>query len=136
VQVASGEGPSVDLEIDNQGRTHMVYDAGQRGVLGHLWCDSNCTSAESWQRRILETNEELMADFAPAIPFTCNQQTAYAWLDAIPSLTFDNTGKLVVAYDVKYVATCYYQDPAKPDPIITRVERIWWAVRWAYFAQP
>lgn len=136
VQVASGEGPSVDLEIDNQGRTHMVYDAGQRGVLGHLWCDSNCTSAERWQRRILKTNEELLADFAPAIPFTCDQQTAYSWLDAIPSLTFDNAGKLVVAYDVKYVATCYYQDPLKPDPIITRVERIWWAVRWDYFAQP
>lgn len=136
VQVASGEGPSVDLELDSQGRTHMVYDAGQRGVLGHLWCDSNCTSADSWQRRILETSEQLVAEFAPAIPFTCSQQVALAWLEAIPSLTFDSTGQLVVAYDVRNLATCYYQDPAKPEPIITRVERIWWAVRWAHFAQP
>lgn len=135
VQVASGEGPSVDLAIDDQGRTHMVYDAGQHGVLGHLWCDGNCTTAEPWQRRILVTNEQLMSDYAPASPFTCDQM-ARAWLDAIPSVRFDSAGRMVVAYDVKNVATCYYHDPAKPEPVITRVERIWWAVRWDQFAQP
>jgi hypothetical protein len=136
VQVANGEGESVDLEIDHQGRSHLVYDAGQRGVLGHLWCDVNCTATDGWQRRILESNEQLMTEFAPASPFTCDQMTR-AWLDAIPSLTLDSQGKLVVAYDVKNVATCYYTDPADPQhPVISRVERIWWAVRWAYFSQP
>ncbi|MEZ4867184.1 MAG: hypothetical protein R3C14_38020 [Caldilineaceae bacterium] len=136
VQVASGEGQGVDLEIDKQGRTHMIYDAGQRGALGHLWCGSNCTNANSWQRRILETSEQLMAEFAPASPFSCDQ-IERAWLDAIPSVTFDPEGRIVVAYDVKNVATCYYIDPAHPhDPVITRVERIWWAVRWDYFSQP
>jgi hypothetical protein len=60
VQVASGEGTNVDLAIDTQNRTYMVYDAGQRGTLGELWCDANCTSAGAWQRRILETSEQLV----------------------------------------------------------------------------
>jgi hypothetical protein len=135
-QVASGEGKNADLAIDAQGRMHMVYDAGQRGVVGHLWCDSNCTVASSWQRRILETSDQLQQQFPVAIPFTCDQETEHAWLDAVPMATFDNAGRLVIAYDTKHVATCYYRDPTRPDPIITRVERIWWAVRWAFFNQP
>jgi hypothetical protein len=135
-EVATGEGKSVDLAIDPQGRMHMVYDAGQRGALGHLWCDSDCTTGSQWQRRILETSDQLQAEFPVAIPFTCNQETEHAWLDALPTVDFGPDGELVVAYDVKHVATCYYRDPGNPDPIITRVERIWWAVRWAFFEQP
>lgn len=138
VQVASGEGKSVDLAIDAQGRTHMVYDAGQRGTLGELWCDTGCTDANQWQRRILETNEKLMEEFKPASPFHCDQPDEQrAWLDAIPTVDFDPQSRLVVAYDVKNVVTCYYRDPTKPnDPPQSRVERLWWAVRWAVFPQP
>jgi len=35
--MASRAGPDVDMEIDQQGRSHIVYDAGQRGVLAYLW---------------------------------------------------------------------------------------------------
>lgn len=135
-QVASGEGKNVDLAIDAQGRMHMVYDAGQRGVIGHIWCDTNCKQANQWQRRILETSDQLQAEFPVDIPFTCNDQTEHAWLDAVPVVTFDKDRRLIVAYDTKHVATCYYQEPGRPDRIITRVERIWWAVRWAFFPQP
>jgi hypothetical protein len=135
VPVASGEGQSVDLAIDPQGRTHLVYDAGQRGALGELWCDTDCTSAASWQRRILETSEQLMQQFAPASPLSCDQQER-VWLDAIPQAAFDAQGRLVVAYDVKNVARCYSIDPADPThPIYSKVERIWWAVRLAQFPQ-
>jgi hypothetical protein len=135
VQVASGEGMNVDLAIDAQGRTHMVYDAGQRGTLGEVWCDTNCTSAGAWQRRILETSAQLMQEFAPASPFTCDQQER-AWLDAIPSVAFSPAGQLVVAYDTKNVAICYFTDPTDPSkPPSTRVERIWWGVRWASFGR-
>lgn len=137
VEVAQGEGKNVDIEIDKQGRTHMVYDAGQRGSLGQLWCDTDCASASQWQRRILETSDELQAQFPVAIPFTCNQETEHAWLDAVPQAVFDKDNRLVVAYDIVHYATCYYTDPAHPDDhIITHVDRIWWAVRWARFAQP
>ena len=136
VQVAQGEGRNVDLAIDGRGRTHMVYDAGQRGALGELWCDASCGTAAQWQRRILETNEQLMADWAPASSFTCDQQQR-AWLDAIPMVAFDSAHNMVVAYDLKNVAICYYQDPTRPgDPPGSKVERIWWAVRWARFTQP
>jgi hypothetical protein len=136
VQIASGEGQHADLAIDAQGRTHMVYDAGQRGTIGEVWCDANCTSASQWQRRILETNAQLMQEFAPASPLSCDQQER-VWLDAIPAVAFDAQGRLVVAYDIKNVARCYYYDPAHPnDPIYTKVERLWWAVRWASFARP
>ena len=135
MQVASGEGMNVDLAIDVQGRTHMVYDAGQRGTLGELWCDTNCTNPGAWQRRILETSNQLMQEFAPASPFTCDQQER-AWFDAIPSVAFSPAGQLVVAYDIKNVATCYFTDPTDPSkPPSTRVERIWWGVRWASFAR-
>jgi hypothetical protein len=135
VQVASGEGLNVDLAIDAQGRTHMVYDAGQRGALAEMWCDANCASAGIWQRRILETSDQLMQDFAPASPFTCDQLQR-AWLDAIPSVSFSPAGQLVVAYDIKNVATCYYSDPTDPTkPPSSRVERIWWGVRWATFGR-
>jgi hypothetical protein len=41
-------------------------------------------------------------------------------------VAFDAQGHLVVAYDVKNVARCYYYDPAHPnDQIYTKVERIW-----------
>jgi hypothetical protein len=136
VQVASGEGKNVDLAIDPHGRTHMVYDAGQRGTIGELWCDTSCTSASQWQRHILETSEQLMQQFAPASPLSCDQQER-AWLDAIPQLAFDAQGRLVVAYDVKNVARCYTIDPANPTHrIYSTVERIWWAVRLAQFPQP
>jgi hypothetical protein len=135
VQITSGEGMNVDLAIDAQGRTHMVYDAGQRGTLGEVWCDRGCTAAGAWQRRILETSPQLMQEFAPASPFTCDQLKR-AWFDAIPSVAFNPAGRLVVAYDIKNVATCYYSDPADPSkPPSTRVERIWWGVRWASFAR-
>jgi len=44
----------------------MVSAAGQRGTLGELWCDAGCTSADAWQRRILETSAQLMQAFALA----------------------------------------------------------------------
>jgi hypothetical protein len=135
-QVTSGEGKNVDLAIDPQGRTHLVYDAGQRGPLAESWCDAGCEQAARWQRRILETSEQLMQEFAPASPFTCNQQVR-AWVDGIPSVAFDSQGKLVVAYDTRNVAICYYTDPNNPDgPPLSEVNRLWWAVRWAYFARP
>jgi hypothetical protein len=135
-QVASGEGKNVDLGIDAGGRLHMVYDAGQRGTIGEVWCDTNCREATQWQRRILETSDELQAEFPVAAPFTCDQEER-AWLDAVPAVDFDSEGQLVVAYDVKHVSICYYQDPANPeDPPMSRVERIWWAVRWAFFPRP
>jgi hypothetical protein len=133
-QVASGEGKNVDLAIDAQGRTHMVYDAGSRGTIGEVWCDANCANAGQWQRRILETSEQLNQEFAPASPLSCNQEVR-AWFDAIPSVAFDAQGRLVVAYDTKNVVTCYYdQGPGQPPG--SRVERLWWAVRWAQFPRP
>ncbi|HET9222866.1 MAG TPA: hypothetical protein VFO07_10200 [Roseiflexaceae bacterium] len=135
-QVTSGEGKNVDLAIDAAGRTHMVYDAGQRGTLGEVWCDSNCTNAAQWQRRILETSEQLQREFAPASPLTCDQDQR-VWLDAIPSVAFDAQGRLVVAYDVRNVTFCYYTDPNNPGgPPYQKVQRLWWAVRWAQFPRP
>jgi hypothetical protein len=134
--VASGEGKSVDLEIDAAGRTHMVYDAGQRGVLGELWCDAGCADAGAWQRRILETTEGLSADLAPASPLTCDQQER-VWFDALPQVSFDAQGKMVVAYDAVNYARCYFIDPADPTHrIYSQVKRIWWGVRLAQFTQP
>jgi hypothetical protein len=133
VQVASGEGNNVDLAIDAQGRAHMVYDAGMRGTIGELWCDAGCVSAGAWQRRILETSDQLMQEYAPASPLFCDQQVR-AWLDAIPTIAFDSQGRMVVAYDTKNVATCYY-DQGPGNPPGSRVERLWWAVRWATFAR-
>ena len=116
IAVASGEGKNVDLAIDGQGRTHLVYDAGQRGILAEVWCDSNCTVAESWGRRILETSEALQQEFAPASPFSCDQEVR-AWLDAVPSVRFGPQGEIVVAYDAVNYTTCYYTDPTRPgDP--------------------
>jgi hypothetical protein len=133
VQVASGEGQGVDLAIDPQGRTHMVYDAGQRGTLGELWCDTHCTDANAWQRRILETSEQLTQQFAPASPLTCSQQDR-AWFDSIPQVAFDANGQMIVAYDAKNVARCFSIDPADPTKrIYSRIERIWWAVRLVQF---
>jgi len=127
---------NADLLIDAQGRTHMVYDAGQRGVVGEVWCDAACTSAGAWQRRILETNEQLMHEFTPASPLSCSLQEV-AWLDALPAATVDASGRLVVAYDAKFVARCFYYDPTDPtNKIYTKVERIWRAVRWAQFPRP
>jgi len=135
--VASGEGTNVDLAIDQQGRAHMVYDAGQRGVLAEMWCATNCISESQWQRRILKTTEQLTAEFAPASPLSCDQGVDQRiWMDAIPKLTFDPTGKLVVAYDVVNRATCYYSAPGDPSKVFSKVERIWWAVRWDNFDQP
>lgn len=134
VPVASGEGLNVDLGIDSRGRAHMVYDAGQRGILAHLSCAGNCGDSAAWQRRVLETSEQLNTQFAPASPFTCSQ-IQRAWLDGIPSLAFGPSDEIVVAYDAKNVAVCYYQDPTDPTkPPSTRVDRIWWAVRWASFS--
>lgn len=135
-QVAGGEGQSVDLAFDANGRAHMVYDAGQRGILGELWCDASCTSADAWQRRILETSEQLTQELAPASPLTCDQQER-VWFDAIPQVAFDAQGKLVVAYDATNYARCYTVDPADPThPVYSEVKRIWWAVRLSQFAQP
>ena len=134
--VASGEGKNVDLAIDAAGRTHMVYDAGQRGALGEVWCDTGCTDEAQWQRRILETSEQLQEEFAPASPLTCDQDER-AWLNAIPTVAFDAQGQLVVAYDIKNVTFCYYTDPNNPGgPLLQKVERLWWAVRWAHFPRP
>ncbi|HMO58520.1 MAG TPA: hypothetical protein PKC19_14255, partial [Roseiflexaceae bacterium] len=134
VQVAAGEGLNVDLAIDGQGRTHLVYDAGQRGALGQLWCTSNCTVAAAWQRRILETSEQLMGQFAPASPLSCSQQER-AWFDAIPQVAFDRQGRMAVAYDITNYARCYTIDPSDPTRrIYSEVKRIWWAVRWVQFA--
>ena len=57
-----------------------------------------------------------------------------AWLDAARRRL---TGRLMVAYDTKFVARCFYYDPTDPtNKIYTKVERIWWAVRWAQFPRP
>jgi len=132
-QVASGEGNNVDLAFDPLGRIHMVYDAGMRGTIGEVWCDTSCTSAGQWQRRTLETSAQLMQEFAPASPLSCAQEQR-TWLDAIPTIAFDSQGRMAVAYDTKNVATCYY-DQGPGNPPGSRVERLWWAVRWASFAR-
>lgn len=139
VQVAEGEGKNADLTIDEQGRTYLVYDAGQRGVLGAQACDGNCTNPGSWRRAILQTTEQLQQEFAPASPLNCaqNEEEGRAWLDAVPTTAFDRQGRLVVAYDVKNVAICYYTDPAHPnDPVWSKVERLWWAVRVGFYPVP
>jgi hypothetical protein len=131
--VVEGEGKNVDLAFDAQGRAHMVYDAGQHGVIGEAWCDADCSSAAQWENRILETSEQLQQEFAPASPFTCDQDERQ-WLDAIPSVAFDSQGRLVVAYDTRNVTTCYYTDPSDPTgPPLSRVERLWWAIHWSFF---
>ncbi len=138
IQIASGEGRNPDLGFDANHRAHVVYDAGQRGVLGVLWCATNCSDTLSWQRRILESSADLMQVIAPASPAHCEQALdKRAWLDAIPELAFDGAGHIVVAYDVKNVAICLYTDPGNPGkPPSSRVERLWWAVRWITFDQP
>lgn len=134
--IATGEGRSVDLGIDPQGRMHMVYDGGQRGVLSAAWCANNCGQAGQWHREVLETGDQLQNEFPVASPFTCDQQKR-GWLDALPTLAFDAQGRRIVAYDLKNVAVCYYTDPTNPSkPPTTRVERLWWAVRWAFFPKP
>jgi hypothetical protein len=135
--VASGEGLNVDLAIDPQGRKHMVYDAGQRAALAELWCEAgaDCTQAATWQHRNLETSQQLQAQFAPASPLNCDQENR-AWLDAVPKVTFDAQGTMIVGYDIKNVTTCYYQDPNNPGgPLKSKVERLWWAVRLAFFGR-
>jgi D-alanine-D-alanine ligase-like ATP-grasp enzyme len=125
---------NADMVISAQGRTYLVYDAGQHGVIGTVWCDSGCNNPAAWRRQILETNEQLIREFKPASPLSCGQQDG-AWLDALPSAAVTPTGQLVVAYDTKYVARCFYYDPADPTrKIYTKVERVWWAVRWARFS--
>ena len=138
VQVAQGEGKNVDLALDAAGRTHMVYDAGERGTVADAWCDTACTDGGSWQRRVLETSAQLSEESAPPSPLSCDQeQQDRVWLDAIPQVTFDPQARLVVAYDTTNYARCYYVDPAHPgDPVYSRVEKLWWAVRWAQFPQP
>jgi hypothetical protein len=129
---------NVDLAIDPQGRTHMVYDAGQRAIVAEAWCETgaDCTQAGNWQRRILETSDQLKALFPVASPLTCDQQAQQAWFDSVPQATFDAQGNLVVAYDAKNVVTCYYTNPNNPTgPPLSRVERLWWAVRWAVFGR-
>lgn len=135
-QVASGEGQGVDLARGPDGRMHMVYDAGQRGVLGELWCDAGCGEASAWQRRILRTSEQLDQDLSPASPLTCSQQER-AWFDATPQATFSANGDLIVAYDATNYARCYTVDPSDPTHrIYSEVKRIWWGVRWEQFARP
>ena len=135
-EIVSGEGKNVDLSIDSRGRTYMVYDAGQRGLLGAAWCDDNCTDQASWQRVILETSEQLAEEFWPANPLSCSNEER-AWLDAVPTVSFDAQDRLIIGYDVKNVAVCYYQDPTNPQaPPQSRVERIWWAVRLGFYARP
>ena len=68
--------------------------------------------------------------------FRATYELVTAWLDALPSAAVTPAGDLVVAYDAKYVGRCFYYDPADPTrKIYTKVERIWWAVRWAAFAR-
>ena len=134
--IANGEGKNVDLAIDSQGRTHMVYDAGQRAVLAERWCDSDCLTATQWQQRRLETSTQLQAEFPTAIPLNCDDGE-HAWFDAIPQVNFTSQGQLVVAYDAVDYAVCYFRDPTNPqNPPGREVKRIWWAVRWAYFERP
>ncbi|HEX7071077.1 MAG TPA: T9SS type A sorting domain-containing protein [Rhodothermales bacterium] len=136
VQIAHGEGKNVDLEIDSRGRTYMVYDAGERGVLATMWCDGTCTDPMAWDREVLETSEQLAEEFWPANPLSCSDEHR-AWLDAVPDARLDADDELVVAYDVKNVAICYYYDPTRPnDPPQTHVDRIWWTVRLGFYGRP
>jgi hypothetical protein len=57
-----------------------------------------------------------------------------AWLDALPSASVAPSGELVVAYDAKFVARCFFVDPTDPTKrVYSEVKRVWWAVRWALF---
>jgi hypothetical protein len=74
------------------------------------------------RRELQQQHAQLMQEFAPASPLSCDQEER-AWLDAIPTVAFDSQGRLIVAYDVKNVVVCYYdQGPGQPPG--SKVERL------------
>lgn len=124
------EGQNADLALDRQGRPRMAYKTS--AGLGYAWCDVACQSGGAqWKRTVVETSAALKQDFPVAHPTSCDPAV---WTDPIPALALDAQGQPRIAYDNLAAAKCYYTKPGDPNTY-SRVEKLFRAVRWVYFAQ-
>jgi hypothetical protein len=131
IDLEVSQGQNADLALDTQGRPRMAYKINSG--LGYAWCNTACeTAGAQWQRKVIETSAELQQDFPVPWPTSCDPSV---WTDPIPALALDAQGLPRIAYDNLSVAKCYYTKPGDPNTY-SKIEKLFRAVRWLYFAQP
>lgn len=112
-----GKGKYVALAFTAAGQPRVavidtVYDEtgnNPADTLFYLTCNTNCQSVDAqWQRKTVETGDNLAAEWTGAYPPAC---VGGEWYMLFPLLALDAAGNAHVSYDTNYVAKCEY-DPA------------------------
>ena len=100
----NGQGP--DLELDANGQPRIAYVVYNGGGLGYSSCDSNCESADGhWTHTVVESGNDLQAAWNVAHPPHCD---GGIWDGLTPTLSLEQDGDALVAYDATYHARCWY----------------------------
>lgn len=131
VGMPQGHGQDPDLEVDAQGRPRIAWTTGL-GNVGFSYCNTACTSAESWTN--LYFSDEHDATWRQALPQALPSNcTDDVWKAKNTVLSVDSADVLNIAFDVEVNARCVEKTPGDPTPYI-RYRRIWDSVRHISFA--
>jgi hypothetical protein len=104
--LGEGNGADPDLVFDDEGLPRIAFVAWDGAAIGLTGCDANCTASDAvWESVIMDSHETLEADWEAAIAPTCEGGIWQAWT---PSMVFDRTGNLRIAYDATYHAYCWW----------------------------
>ena len=110
-QFLAREGQEPDLVLDQAGLPHIAYATYAHGGLAYSTCTSACESADAqWTHRGVETREDLHTQWNVAIPPHCDNGV---WDGLTPTLSLDQDGNAVFAYDATYYARCWYNEVTK-----------------------
>ncbi len=106
----------LDIELNAQGQLGIAFTAREYDESGnnpfdsltYLWCNSDCQSADGWQRTRVETNHHLLTEWLASYPAACAPAAENKWSMVVPALAIAPTGLPYVASDVVYTASCTY----------------------------
>jgi len=103
----SGESWTLDMRLDNQDRPRVAFETEDLD-LSYLTCTAGCNTANpTWQQQVIETGDDLEADYPIAKIPTCLSAT---WMvTGYPSLALDAAGNPSFSYMTRHGQLCYNQ---------------------------
>jgi hypothetical protein len=132
--LATGEGQAPDLVLDATGKPHIAYGLYAQGGVAYGWCESDCEStAGQWKHQVVESGSDLLAAWSVAYPPHCD---GGFWDGRTPTLSLDENGNALFAYDATYHARCWYDDVTDQWEPFSQIQLIKRIVRTYFLPKP
>jgi hypothetical protein len=103
--LGESHGGDPDIVFDETNNPRIAFMAGDGAGIGIVACDGGCNDAANWPDFLMDSWEQLEAEWDVAYAPTC---VGGFWSGLTPTLVFDPKGNLRLVYDATYHAKCWW----------------------------